>query len=61
MTPLDLLAQVAVLALVLVGIWKRDILNLMTDGNVERLEAAERRYLERFEKLTPVQKKGPPR
>ena len=61
MTPLDLLAQVAVLALVLVGIWKRDILNLMTDGNVERLEAAERRYLERFEKLTPVQKKCPPR
>ena len=49
MTPLDLLAQVAVLALVLVGIWKRDILNLMTDGNVERLEAAERRYLARYD------------
>ena len=57
----DILAQITVLTAILVGLRYRHILPMMTDGNVERLEAEERRYLERFEKLTPVQKKGPPR
>lgn len=44
----DLLAQIAVLALILLGLWKRDLLDDLSDGNVERLErdehAAEARY-----------------
>lgn len=35
---MDLLAQTAVLALVLLGLWKRDLLDDLADGNVERLE-----------------------
>lgn len=47
MTP-DILAQTVVLALVLLGLWKRDLLDDLADGNVERLEkddhAAEAAY-----------------
>ena len=45
---MDLLAQTAVLALVLLGLWHRDLLDDLADGNVERLErddhAAEATY-----------------
>lgn len=34
----DILAQIAILAVILIGLWKRDILDDLGDGNVERLE-----------------------
>ena len=38
----DVLAQLVVLGILLLGLWKRDILDDLCDGNVERLEREDR-------------------
>lgn len=42
MTAPDLIAQATVATLLLLALWQRDLLNDMTDGNVERLEREDR-------------------
>jgi hypothetical protein len=42
----DLLAQATILGLLILAIQHRDLLNDMTDGNVERLEREERNATE---------------
>lgn len=42
MTTPDLIAQVTIATLLLLALWQRDLLNDMTDGNVERLEREDR-------------------
>lgn len=51
LTPIDLIAQAFLLGLILLAISNRRLLLDMTDGNVERLEADESRYLARFDTL----------
>lgn len=34
----DVIAQLVILGVLLLGLWKRDILDDLCDGNVERLE-----------------------
>ena len=38
----DVLAQLVILGVLLLGLWKRDILDDLCDGNVERMELEDR-------------------
>lgn len=40
----DVFAQLVVLGVLLLGLWNRDILDDLCDGNVERLEREEARW-----------------
>ena len=38
----DVISQLVILGILLLGLWKRDILDDLCDGNVERLELEDR-------------------